>query len=263
MRLACAWHPAAPATLAPEPEPPSPAACLCAPAGLRRSRRTELAVGFDEGAADDAECAICHLYMHLSAGEPAGGSGSSRRMRMGTCGTRNRRLPVSIAAHDIDSRLRPHPSARSGVRLLRGAPRVPAPRAPPVRLRHEGPPPALPPLDARARGHCSRWGGGLQGEERGLQGHAWIVQGATMGHSMWPQAECKITPAFLQTWRPGCPLTWPLSWTPWRRPRLPAPLLPLRRRQKRRRLPSLSRGRRMGSRRSRKRRRRSRSSRRR
>lgn len=39
------------------------------PAGLHRSRRTPLAVGFDAGATDDAECAICHLYMHLSAVE--------------------------------------------------------------------------------------------------------------------------------------------------------------------------------------------------
>lgn len=38
-------------------------------AGLRRSRRCELAVGFADGAKDDAECTFCHLYMHLSAGE--------------------------------------------------------------------------------------------------------------------------------------------------------------------------------------------------
>ena len=42
---------------------------LPVPAGLRRSRRCEQAVGWEEGDKDDAECAICHLYMHLSAGK--------------------------------------------------------------------------------------------------------------------------------------------------------------------------------------------------
>lgn len=42
--------------------------CCCGVSGLRRSRRTKLRVGFQEGEQDDSECAICHIYMHLSAG---------------------------------------------------------------------------------------------------------------------------------------------------------------------------------------------------
>ena len=37
--------------------------------GCRRARRVEQAVGMDNGAKDDAECAICRQYVHLAAVE--------------------------------------------------------------------------------------------------------------------------------------------------------------------------------------------------
>ncbi|KAK9819859.1 hypothetical protein WJX72_003401 [[Myrmecia] bisecta] len=37
--------------------------------GVRRARRITQPVGMDKGASDDAECAICHMYVHCSAVE--------------------------------------------------------------------------------------------------------------------------------------------------------------------------------------------------
>lgn len=43
--------------------------CALPAAGLRRSRRIKAPVGMREGDSEDAECAVCHLYLHLSGGE--------------------------------------------------------------------------------------------------------------------------------------------------------------------------------------------------
>lgn len=145
--------------------------------GLRRSRRCDLAVGFEEGAKDDAECTFCHMYMHLSAGGLSRGRRLAGQWQYNAVWDAGRGSPARcvwcsigpqarLTNHlEIDLRIvqttSPSPSppplaSRSRVRLLPRPPRVPAPRLPPLRLRDAGAAPRVPPLDAAAGGHLCR-----------------------------------------------------------------------------------------------------------
>ncbi len=156
----------------------------CCPAGLRRSRRCDLAVGFEEGATDDAECTFCHLYMHLSAGGLCGRGGAgfywwgwvwdAGGWALGTAPGGSTGRPGFSKPLTIPT---PPPTLcpRSRVRLLPRPPRLPAPRLPPVRLRDAGATPGVPPLDAGAGGHLRRCTTAQIGFGLGQQRGTWVL----------------------------------------------------------------------------------------